>query len=109
MSYPPSLMHVPLVPSEKSYKLDKPFNMLGAELSNKRIAFGTGSVTVGAKVVGDAVGDVGVEVGDVVGDVGDDVGDVVGDVGAEVIEYTNEYKSLLGEPVPMPVRISRVQ
>lgn len=60
-------------------------------------------VIVGELVVGDAVGEVGAVVGEVVGDVGAAVGAVVGDVGAEVMEYTNEYRNLLGDSASNPV------
>jgi len=97
-------MHVPVIPSVKSYRLDRPPIMLGAKLMKELTTSRTGSLAVGALVVGDAVGDVGAAVGEAVGEVGAAVGVVVGDVGAEVSGYANEYKSLLGDPAPKPVR-----
>lgn len=80
-----------------------------------------GDVVVGDSVtdvgtdVGAAVGEVGAEVGAVVGAVGADVGVLVGavgadvggmvwNVGADVIACTIEYRSLLGDPAPIPER-----
>lgn len=92
------------IPSDKRYsKLTSHRYGIRASLPQSCSGFFL-PLAVGALVVGDAVGDVGAAVGEVVGEVGAAVGVVVGDVGAEVSGYANEYKSLLGDPAPKPVR-----